>query len=72
MMKLSAKWESPQPFSQAAEAQSKLFNKHVGSSAWWSELSTKGAASDLDKFLREWSRSAQLFRTSVRKFFLYD
>ena len=72
MMKLSAKWESPQPFSQATVAQSSLFNKHVGSSAWWSELSTKGAASDPDKFLREWSRSAQLFRTSARKFFLYD
>jgi uncharacterized protein YbbC (DUF1343 family) len=72
MMKLSAKWESPQPFSQATEAQFSLFNKHVGSSAWWSELSTKGVASDLDKFLREWNRSAKLFRTSSRKFFLYD
>ena len=71
MMKLSAKWENPQPFSQATEAQSSLFNKHVGSSAWWSELSTKGAASDLDKFLRQWSRSAHLFQASVRKFFLY-
>jgi uncharacterized protein YbbC (DUF1343 family) len=72
MMKLSAKWESPQPFAKAAEAQSILFNKHVGSSAWWSELSTRGAASDPDKFLREWRRSSQLFQASTRKFFLYD
>ena len=31
MMKLSAKWETPSPFTQAKESEITLFNKHVGS-----------------------------------------
>ena len=38
MMQLSAKWESPSPFSKAEESEITLFNKHVGSQDWWDHL----------------------------------
>jgi uncharacterized protein YbbC (DUF1343 family) len=72
MMKLSAKWENPQPFAAAADAQATLFNKHVGSTSWWKELSVKGGKADVDKFLRLWKSQALQFRKASSKFFLYD
>ena len=72
MMKLSAKWENPQPFAAAADAQATLFNKHVGSTSWWNELSGKGGKADVDKFLRLWKSQALQFRKASSKFFLYD
>lgn len=71
MMKLAARWETPQPFSQAAESQATLFNKHVGSTAWWNELKTRGAAIDPAPFLRVWKTRAQRFRQTSAKFYLY-
>ena len=44
MMKLSALWETPSPFSKATDAQAGLFNKHVGSSWWWDALLSKGGS----------------------------
>ena len=43
MMKLSALWETPDPFLSGKRVQIRaLFNKHVGSSWWWEELLSKG------------------------------
>ena len=72
MMRLSAKWETPQPFGAAPGSQATLFNKHVGSTAWWSELSVKGARADVQRFLRRWKAGAVQFSRSSRRFFLYD
>ena len=72
MMRLSAKWETPQPFARASGSQATLFNKHVGSTAWWSELSVRGSGADADKFLREWNARALQFSRSAGRFFLYD
>ena len=72
MMKLAAKWETPQPFGAAAAAQATLFNKHVGSTSWWNELSVKGGLADVDKFLRAWKSQSLQFKKASSKFFLYD
>lgn len=72
MMKLAARWETPQPFSQAAEPQATLFNKHVGSTAWWNELRNRGAAIDPSPYLRVWKTRAQRFRQTSKKYYLYD
>ena len=62
MMRLSALWEFPSPFNSASEAEGKLFNKHVGSSAWWNALTSQGASISPDEFIDSWNEAARDFR----------
>jgi hypothetical protein len=71
MMKLSAKWETPSPFTQAKESEVTLFNKHVGSTAWWNHLFQSGAGCEPRKFLTKWEIDTKLFEEKVSKYFLY-
>ena len=40
----------------------KLFNKHVGSSAWWNALTSQGASISPDEFIDSWNEAARDFR----------
>ena len=71
MMKLAAKWETPSPFSQAKESEITLFNKHVGSTAWWTHLFQSGYSCEPEKFLTKWDMDTAAFRNSVKKYYLY-
>lgn len=71
MMRLSAQWEQPSPFTQAKESEVTLFNKHVGSLAWWKQLSTQGSAVGLDSFFSLWDQQCQAFRSQVNSYLLY-
>lgn len=71
MMRLSAKWEQPSPFTQAKKSEITLFNKHVGSVDWWNQLSAEGSAVGLDSFFGKWDRECQNFRSLVSSFLLY-
>ena len=71
MMQLSAKWEAPSPFTQAKESEVTLFNKHVGSSAWWNHLFQSGASCEPRKFLIKWDDETRSFKDKVSKYYLY-
>jgi len=71
MMQLSAKWEAPSPFTQAKESEVTLFNKHVGSSAWWNHLFQSGASCEPRKFLIRWDTETKSFKDRVSKYYLY-
>ena len=71
MMKLSALWETPSPFSKATDAQAGLFNKHVGSSWWWDALLSKGGSVNPSQYLAEWEKDSLRFRELVRPYLLY-
>ena len=71
MMKLSALWQAPSPFSQASDSEILLFNKHVGSQAWWDSLVAEGGQVDTQKFLSEWSVDTERFKTAVKPYLLY-
>ena len=71
MMQLSAKWEAPSPFTQAKESEVTLFNKHVGSSAWWNHLFQSGASCEPRKFLIKWDTETRSFKDKVSKYYLY-
>ena len=71
MMKLSALWETPSPFSKAPEAKAGLFNKHVGSSWWWDALLSKGGSVNPSQYLAEWEKDSLRFRELVRPYLLY-
>ena len=69
MMQLAAAWTEGNPF--AASSGSNLFNKHVGSSAWWTEISQRGAAARVDVFVNAWARQAADFHERTRPYWLY-
>ena len=71
MMKLTAAWQSPSPFSQANKAQAGLFNKHVGSGVWWETLLSEGGKIDLAPFLTRWEKDSRRFRAQVAPYLLY-
>ena len=71
MMQLSAKWEAPSPFTQAKESEVTLFNKHVGSSAWWNHLFQSGASCEPRKFLIKWDGETRSFKDKVSQYYLY-
>lgn len=69
MMQLTAAWEPGNNF--AAIKRVELFNKHVGSSAWWNEISTHDHRARVTPFLNQWSRQAQDFQQKFRRYWLY-
>ena len=71
MMKLTALWETPNPFTEATESEVTLFNKHVGSLAWWKDLESKGSQVDIDKFLTDWKKKSDTFRKEIKTYHLY-
>ncbi|MGE4550323.1 MAG: hypothetical protein AAEJ57_02960, partial [Opitutales bacterium] len=71
MMQLTCEWQIPQPFLSASEAEGVLFNKHVGSSSWWKEITTFGKRARVNEYLESWAISAKRFREESRRFWLY-
>ncbi len=71
MMRLSALWQTPNPFAEASEAEATLFNKHVGSTAWWNALTERGSAIQPDRFIGLWNDEVAAFRNQTKRFLLY-
>ena len=69
MMQLSAKWEKPNPFAHAKNIN--LFNKHVGNSAWWTEISQRGSKARVNQFVGRWESQSKAFQKNSRRFYLY-
>ena len=71
MMRITAQWE-PRAFTGAKDNEANLFNKHVGSTAWWDELTDRGSQARVEKFLADWERAAVQFRRDSQPFWLYN
>ena len=71
MMRLSAKWETPSPFTKAKESEITLFNKHVGSKAWWDHLNEKGENCNIDEFISLWNSELKQFKDKISRYHLY-
>ena len=69
MMQLAAQWEQPNPFANASN--SKLFNKHVGSTTWWNEISQRGSRARVAGFVHQWQQQARQFQHRAQRYFLY-
>ena len=69
MMQLTAEWTSENPFRDAPG--SALFNKHVGSTAWWNEISQYGKNALVKRFANQWASQAQTFQREAQQFYLY-
>lgn len=71
MMQLACAWSGGNPFAAASDNARSLYNKHVGSTAWWDAISRDGAAVDLDSFFRRWDQEARSFQRNSRQWQLY-
>ena len=72
MMQLSIKLEPSNPFIETQR--SELFNKHVGSSAWWHALTqskTSKKGPNVDYFLKKWDRENAQFKKMVQPYLIY-
>lgn len=71
MMQLAATW-SPDgnPFPRARNPD--LFNKHVGSTAWWIEISQRGSQARVNEFVQRWEREASAFQAQAKRFWIYQ
>ena len=69
MMQLAAQWGPGNPFRTAPN--SALFNKHVGSTDWWEEISKYGKNALVRRFVKTWSQQAKEFQRQNRQFCLY-
>jgi len=72
MMKTAAKWSPNNPFRAAQPDRQNMFNKLVGSSAWWRALTSQGSHVDVASFIRNWSDRAAAYQQQSRKYWLYQ
>ncbi len=71
MMRLACDWSGDNPFAEASPAQQRLYKIHVGSEAWWNEISTRGSRARVDKFVDEWEALSQEFQRWSSNYWLY-
>lgn len=70
MMQLAAVWSSSNPF--IASKNPGLFNKHVGSTAWWNEIRQRGAQARVNVFVEQWAQQAKSFQQKAKRFWIYN
>ncbi len=70
MMQLTAAWTPGNPFQTAQNPN--LFNKHVGSTLWWDEISIRGEQARVSAFVNQWEQNCRKFQSFSRKFWLYN
>jgi uncharacterized protein YbbC (DUF1343 family) len=71
LMRLACKWSPVNPFASATADKAAMFNKLVGSAAWWNALKRNGAKVDVERFLAEWRKQAQIYQQQSRRYWLY-
>jgi len=71
MMQLACEWSLGNPFKEASKNDIELFKKHVGSSAWLTELKTRGERARVKYFVERWARDARKFQAQTERFWLY-
>jgi uncharacterized protein YbbC (DUF1343 family) len=72
MHKQALIWSARNPFAALTPAETRTFNIHVGSAAWFNALRTQGARVDVSLFLKNWEERAAVFQQQARKYWLYQ
>lgn len=69
--RLACVYAGRNPFAKLVPPESDLFNKHVGSSAYWAALRRDGRKLDVEHWLKVWRADALAFQERSRTFWLY-
>jgi len=72
LMRLACRYDPPNPFAKLSSKDSRSFNIHVGSTAWWNALYRDGAKVDLAAFKADWQRRCAVYQTLTRRYWLYQ
>jgi len=71
MMQIACELNPPNPYAAVKNSQANLFNKHVGSTAWWESLVRDGARVDVASFVSGWEVQARSFQEKSRPYWMY-
>jgi uncharacterized protein YbbC (DUF1343 family) len=71
LMKLTCQLERKNPFAQLTPAEERTFLIHLGSTAFFNDLVTKGPKIDVDRWLQLWRKQADVFQAQSQKYWLY-
>ncbi|MDB6092590.1 MAG: hypothetical protein JWM32_152 [Verrucomicrobia bacterium] len=72
LMKLACKLEKKNPFAAAmGKPERRTFLVHVGSEAFFNDLASKGAAIDIEAWLRTWREQAHIYQEQSKRYWLY-
>ncbi len=71
LMRLACRYDPPNPFAKLGPKESRSFNIHVGSTAWWQALVRDGARVDVASFLTDWERRAAVYQRETRRYWIY-
>jgi len=71
MMQIACELNPPNPFANVKNSRANLFNKHVGSTAWWESLVQHGATVDVATFVSGWEYQARSFQEKSRAYWMY-
>ena len=72
MMKTAVKWSVSNPFTFASADRAIMFNKLVGSQAWWNAIRSQGAGVDVASFLSNWQMRDAIYQDQSKKYWLYQ
>jgi uncharacterized protein YbbC (DUF1343 family) len=71
LMKLACQLEPKNPFASAKQTDRRTFLVHMGSTAFFNDLITKGAKTDVDAWLRTWREQAKIYQEESKRYWLY-
>jgi uncharacterized protein YbbC (DUF1343 family) len=71
MMKLTAEFNGSNPYQNVNFSTERLFNKHVGSTAWWKAISTEGSRVNVAGWVALWEKQALAYRETTKRYWLY-
>ncbi|HKB58342.1 MAG TPA: DUF1343 domain-containing protein [Lacunisphaera sp.] len=71
LMKTACKWNLVNPFTVAPTDPASMFNKLVGSGAWWAAIRRDGRNVDVAAFINNWAARAATYQQLSKKYWLY-
>ena len=70
MMLMVIDLERPNPFQTTTR--SDLFNKHVGSTQWWSELIQNKGKPRIQYFMKRWKQEQESYKKKIENYLIYN
>lgn len=71
LMQIACEWSGANPFAEASDSTAGLYNKHVGSSEWWSAITRDGKNVNVPAHVKQWAAQARNFHHASAKYWIY-
>jgi len=71
LMQIACVFSGKNVFAGVKNSDADLYNKHVGSEAWWKEISSKGRNANVPLFINNFKASCEKFRAWRAKYLIY-